>query len=44
VEEWAEHKRELEGGQWKLEWWRWWVWRKWWMALERRELVRWEVE
>jgi hypothetical protein len=44
VVEWVERKREREGEQWKLEWWRWWVWWKWWMALEQRELVRWEVE
>jgi hypothetical protein len=44
VEEWAERKLEREGEQWTLEWLRWWVYQKWWMALERQELVKWEVE
>jgi hypothetical protein len=44
VVEWVEQKREQEQEQWKLEWWRWWAERKWWMALERHELAKWEVE
>jgi hypothetical protein len=36
----VERKRE----QWKQEWWRWWKQEEWWMARERQELAKWEVE
>jgi hypothetical protein len=37
----VERKREWE--QWKQEWWRWWKQQEW-LARERQELAKWEVE